>query len=391
MICSQCGSETSLQEGKFCSYCGFELSGVENPKPVDLKKFIDTASDASRPGQSARAEKDDARPLVHEESLDAAQNKKAKTRWWKSLDPPQIVILVLSGLFILVTIAMLNISSGGGGIDAALLTTLILVGTLFVLVWKEKPWGWGWCILLGMTGSGVQSTYKEYGIYNNVLALWAVLVSLAIYFALRNNYFTKIQEKWKRSLYSGLIAFVMAAFLTPLFARLFPTLDHRIAEVILEENSAFSATANPLKEKSERLWKMYIQEPSRREEFEANSLIVEELRPVYRQRDSVCEATFQHLYARINKIHDETAASDWSLPIRPSDFLGMVEKTQELAKCNQQVLANLSAYNRSVLVSDGRSDYLWQAYGSAQEKQSLAIQEYSQAYARIFNPDTPKR
>ena len=100
--------------------------------------------------------------------------------------------------------------------------------------WKKL--GWGWYVLLGITYVGTQKNFAKYGVYNGLIVLVAVVIALTVYFLVRSKYLKKVAPLWKCSLYSGIIAFIVAGFITAFLANFIPTQDHRVAQIIQTEN-----------------------------------------------------------------------------------------------------------------------------------------------------------
>ncbi len=354
--CSACGA--SIERGdRFCKKCGAMIEGPREQVTSEPLNTTDTS------------------------------NQEVKRRFWKNLNIAQIVILVIGGLFVVDVLTLFATSHSEVGIVETLFYFVIILLTFALLVWKVKDWGWGWEILLGLIYVGTQKTYTEYGVYNGLIEIVAVITALCVYVLFRSKYLKKVRMLWRRSLYSGLIAFAMAALITPIFARFIPTQDHRVAQIIQREGITLQANAREFSEQDNRIWSQFISEPATKEQFKANLAIVNNAIPLYCQKDSVLVQTMKHIYSGIKDIYDESTPADWSLSFTPDQFQTMVDKAQDVSHYDQLMLSNLSAYYRSVIFADGNGDEYWQAYTTSREQLNAMTQEYSQLANQFLGPN----
>ncbi len=389
MFCPHCGHKIQLDDQKFCDGCGFDLSKVETSKPTELKKMIDFAlEDHSKPPTPPKSTvASAARSQTSGDSL----VKPARTSWWKNLNKSQIVILIIGGFFTLSMLVVWQTFSPAGIDGAAIIFLLIMIVLITLLVaWKEKTWGWGWYILAGLTFKGMEKVYTTYGLYNSALRLLTVVAAIFVYFVLRNKYLKRVKILWRRSLYSGIIAFVVAAFFTPIVAYFVPTQDQRIAQKMKEANQVLDDLKS-FHEQDLQLWSKFISEPKSEIEYRANLEIVESSIPLYHRKDSLLLAGMTKIQRDMKEIYEETIPHGWSLPYTPTDFQQIVDKTKDISRLDQLMLVNLATYYKCLLSADVNQFKYLQAYQGAQSNLASAQPEYAVLLNRFFKFDQPKK
>ncbi|MBI4547893.1 MAG: zinc-ribbon domain-containing protein [Ignavibacteriae bacterium] len=385
MFCPHCGKSIRLQDQKFCDNCGFDLSKLAKGETSELKKLIDVA--LKEQPKSPAIEKPQPAPALMSQDLPPP----IKKSWWRNLTKAQITILIIGGSFSLLMLVVLAASPSQIGLTGTLIgvSTLILF-TLF-LAYKAPVWGWGWYILFGLTFKGVEKAYDKYGLYQGVLQLFAVALALFVYFLFRKKYFKRVKVLWRRSLYSGAIAFLLAVFITPIVAYFIPTQDQRIAGVIQTEAGALQSHLKDFTDQNEKLWAQFISEPSTVQDYRTNLKVVEGAIPLYRHKDSVLVGVMRRIHTGMREIYDETTPERWSLSFTPSDFQRIADRTEGIATFDQLMLTNLLSYYRSLIARDGMDDHYWERYEEAQESLNNAVQEYASLYKKFFGYDLSKQ
>jgi hypothetical protein len=213
MSCPQCGHKIGIEDAKYCPNCGYDLSKIGKGEPTELKKMIDFAL------------KDHQTKKV---SADQTQNPEIETK-------PQSLTETKQALP--ETAEEITLPNGKKN------------------VWK---WGWGWYILFGIVFTFMKRRYGEYGDYQLLLQLFAIVISLSVYYVCRRKIFKSVQVLWQRSFYSGLIAFVVAIFVTAFTALLLPTQGDRLAGKFQEEAQILISHTQGFMQKDQRLWSQFI-------------------------------------------------------------------------------------------------------------------------------------
>lgn len=90
---------------------------------------------------------------------------------------------------------------------------------------KERKWGWGWYILVGLIFMSIQKVFKGYGEINGIeiqtiLTLSSLFISLFVYFYLRNKILLSIKKVKLRSFISGTISFISTSIIIGLLANI---------------------------------------------------------------------------------------------------------------------------------------------------------------------------
>lgn len=355
-----------MQDQKFCNNCGFDLSKIGETQQTVLTKRTQSHQQEHSPSPAL---------LVPPEA------------WWRNLNTTQIVILVSGGSL---TLGMLIWQGFTAGIDRyAIIFTIVMFMLITVLVaWKEKKWGWGWYVLLGVTYNGMGKQFTEYGLWNALLIVFGIVAALLIYFTLRSKYLRGMKVLWQRSLCSGISASVGALFGTTLVATFIPTQNQRVAEIIHAERLSLRANIAHFTEQDTALWARFIVEPSTTDDYETNFAIVQTAIPLYRHKDSILVTAMRRIQLGMRYIYEESVPDDWSLTYTPDDFQKIVQSTENIARSDDLMLSNLSLYYNSLLSADGRHEQFFQAYERSLNQLNAASQQYQALFDQFFGYDS---
>lgn len=346
MFCPHCGHKIQVDDQKFCDNCGFDLSKVGKEQPTELKKMIDFALKDHQKKTSSPTE-------IQKLSKETQQ------------PPPKEAEPVSSH-------PITEITPPIGKKDE----------------WK---WGWGWYILAGLVYTAMKKAYADYGTYDILLQLFAIVISLSAYYALRRKYLKRVQTLWRRSLYSGIVAFMVAALVTPFAALLVPTRDQRIAQQMIEAKQVLQSNLESFKAQDQELWSQFISEPNDEMEYRANLRIVESSIPIYHRKDSILMTVMARMHSNLKEIYEETTPHGWSLPYSPTDFRKFVDKAQDISRLDQLMLSNLSSYYKSLLSAQGDEEQYLQAYQDAHSQLNAAVQEYTELSNQLLNLNRDKK
>ncbi len=357
MFCPQCGIKVELNDQKFCHSCGFELSKVGKSQPTELKKMIDFALKDHPRKPIAKSDGDSLNvneppKQVHIESKKEAQQSNnlqiadsavpPSTRSWRSLYSP--------------------LSSA-----------------------KKWKWGTGWIIIVYLFFSSQESkTFESFGTAGLLVQLIGCILSLVLYFYLRQRVFLRIEKTWLRSLFAGLItyAFVwLVALLSVLFLK---SNDEKLSEFIETEVQNLNLYLQDFTKKDQELWAQYESEPTTNQHLRQNISLLQTAIPLYRHKDSLTVATLQKIYlAMLKTPSKEPSAGSYQIQ-------GLQSKAQSMADAAQEMLTSLLKYHNALLSSDTDADTYLQSFQVAYARFETAKQEYGVLYKQYFGREVSR-
>ena len=136
---------------------------------------------------------------------------------------------------------------------------------------KEKvPWGWGWFLLLGFFGMGINRVKKtsfsnETAGYRWLIELLGIGLLLLVYFWLRNRSLRKKQyaKTWHVSFMSGFLSYLFVGAFVGLLLGLVQGIDNRAAATQFNSTmKEMGSTAIQWNQEEERLWERINQAPT---------------------------------------------------------------------------------------------------------------------------------
>jgi len=292
--------------------------------------------------------------------------------WRKRFGTFQIVLFSLGILFFAV-VAYLAISRN----DTATLTTLVMLALMLILIaLLVRKWNWGWLVVYWFTFEGSRQAFTKYGAYNDFFPIFSLILGLAVYFTLRSRFQKKVLVKWKRSMYSGVIACAAATLLTAILGVIVPTQDQQVAKLIDAQDARMVSELTPFKERSEKLWSGFVAQPASDAEYQNNLQIVGASIPLFRRKDSIVVATMTLIHSGIKILYEQSKPESWALGYTPDNIQEIVDKAQDVSMYDSLMLSNLSLYYSSLLASDGNQGQYWKAYQESREKLAAASQDF---------------
>lgn len=303
MYCSKCGTKVLATDAKFCANCGFELARAIEPELEEPKSEVTIIeSEIKAPLPVPQSESD---PAV---SSLAAESKPVS-----------------------------------------------------IPAKPERKWGWGWYILSGYVFTGTNRVYEGYGYgeFAGYFAMLGAIVSLPVYFLLRNRSIltTKISHQAGRSFLSGVIAAFIAGFVVAGVAHVVPPIVGKhlhkefrsVGDAIKVNNVEIIAAATTFGQR-------YIQSPVAGEEAQRNvsfieefllslrtrfTIVVESLRKAEASTDKVCKLgpKFEKRYSPLRKMLQDSSV-----------------KLEQWQQAYEDWLTSLRNYNLAVVRADQNAD-----------------------------------
>ncbi len=237
---------------------------------------------------------------------------------------------------------------------------------------KKREWkyGWGWLIL----GSILMRENKEFNIYfgdnTSVIQLFSFTVALTFYFLFRQKVLKKINQISLRSLVSGIIALIITIPLASILGAFVnkPVNDPNVTGVIESKLKQQKEYFYSFAQKDESLWNKFIDEPKSASEINSNILLLDELIPLYKEKDSILISTFTDILQVME------SSKEWKskVPELVKDFRSITEIGYSLSIQNQSYLNNLRNYYISTNKKDNQEDKYYNLYvESFNESQKL--------------------
>jgi len=360
MFCPNCGNEIKLASPKFCHHCGFDLSEVNKLQHPESGKSTEI-------------------PFERNSDENGTSNVESQVLHSPPIQPPD--------------------SSPVG--DASKSTPEVIPHIRQASSEQESwwsrfngRWGWGWAILgwLYINPTATKTLNKlmdEDSV--RILQLAGLIVSLSVYFLFRQKILARVQTRWLRSLTSGVIAFSLTFLSNTILSEFLPlqgsntsssqvtSLDHNVSNVLDAEMSQLTLYLTNFAKKDKSLWQAFISEPESNQQFRANISVLDQLIPLYKQKDSVMISTYQ----RIVDAFDSSPSWKAKAPQLVSDVRSIVTKGKVLAVANQAMLTDLRRYYVSLVQSDGHHNESWKSYEASEARVQQLSQELSPILLRI--------
>jgi hypothetical protein len=339
MYCPECGYKIAVEDAKFCHKCGYGLSKVSENKPIETNNVNNSA------GKDHRAKN---------LSVDQTQKPQDETRPSAAGKTEQVP-----------PDARKEIALPAGKKDK----------------WK---WGWGWYILLGIVYISIRKEYSKYGEYESFLQVFSIALSIFIYYLFRRRVLKGVKVLWQRSLYSGLIAFLVGAILIPAAAVFVPTQRVRLAHEILAEAKVLQSHTQEFVKNDRELWTSFVSQPTSEKDFRNNLLLIEAAIPMYQKKDSTLVTVLRKIYGVLRNHYAETDSANWPLSFTPNDFQKLVKKAEDISETDQIMLSNLRLYYNSLISSSDLAEKYLSAYQSAQQQLNATAEEYAALYKQFL-------
>lgn len=368
MFCPNCGHQIEGASAKFCHNCGFDLSQITNKQPSDLRKLTESSFH-----QTPKDSK----------TIDSSTPKHAESP--KSSEP------------VYSTPVRPNPSWPEGTDSSAKSIPHIRETSYDNESWWSRfngKWGWGWAIL-GWLYINPTATKNLTRVMDDdsvrILQLFGVVVSLSLYFLFRQKILLRVQKRWLRSFLSGIIAFTLTFLANTAVSEFLPLhgsgtqssqpqpLDRNVSNILDTELSQLKSYLTTFAKKDKALWERLTSEPNSKQEIRSNISLLDQLIPLYQQKDSIMPATYQ----KIVDAFESSPSWKTKAPQLVNDFRSIVNKGKLLAVANRNMLSDLRLYYLSLDKSDGLHNELWKSYETSEARVQQLSQELSPILLRI--------
>jgi hypothetical protein len=265
---------------------------------------------------------------------------------------------------------------------------------------STEPWwgrlidkfGWGWAILSSILLQE-NSNMLIYGSHKIYLQFLNFLTSFFIYFILRQFILTKIRTTWIRSLSSGFIAIILTIPIILLLNKISSsTLSDTNEKTISDQNvtNILKSKLNEQKkylytfaQKDKGLWNKFNSSPKSNSQIAKNISLLEDLIPLYKEKDSVLISTFREIsYAMQSS--DEWKSRGASLI---DDFKSVVEIGTMVAPEDQKYLLNLKYYYYALSIKDNKANQYFSEYNKAYSNIQMLTGRLSPILLRVTGKD----
>lgn len=265
---------------------------------------------------------------------------------------------------------------------------------------KKWKYGWGWAILGYLYIKQNQQITSYYGEYTNLFQLFGFIVSLSIYFLFRQKILTKINKIWLRSIVSGLIAIILTI---PFIYILESTVgiktasqDNVVNQKTVEDPNVTRILKSKLAQQKEylytfaqndkSLWNQFHSEPNSTKDINDNINILNELIPLYKEKDSVLISTYSDITVA------KESSDEWrkGVPNLISDFRSIVNIGSSMSIENQKYLNSLLNYYLSLKRNDNQADKYWNLYKQSYAEVQTLSNKLNPILIRISGKDLTK-
>ncbi len=254
---------------------------------------------------------------------------------------------------------------------------------------KQRKWGLGWIVIGGIVGTGIDKYYKDFGDNQSILYLSGVFLSIMIYFFLRNKILIRISNINIRSTLAGLIAWLVSNFAVIILAYfLVPNNveDDNVTKVLESEIKQMKEYLYGFASKDKKLWGIYNDEPTTTEDINTNILVLNNLIPLYKEKDSVLIFSYRDIVLAME------SSKKWKagVPDLINDFRFIADKSSLITIENQKYLSSLLNYFLSIKKKDNQEDLYWDNYEKSFYEALRLYEELSPVISRVTGKDINK-
>ena len=269
-----------------------------------------------------------------------------------------------------------------------------------IKITKKWKYGWGWVILGYLYIKQNQQITSYYGEYTNLFQLFGFIVSLSIYFLFRQKILTKINKIWLRSLVSGLIAIILTIpFIYILESTVGIKSENQVSVVNKKTiddpnvtrilNSKLAQQKEYLylfAQKDKSLWNQFHSVPNSKKDINDNAKILNELIPLYKEKDSVLVSTYSDITTAMQ------SSDEWrnGVPNLINDFRSIVNIGSSMSIENQKYLNSLLNYYLSLKRNDNQADKYWGLYKQSYAEVQILSNKLNPILIRISGKDLSK-
>jgi len=264
----------------------------------------------------------------------------------------------------------------------------------------EDNFGWGWAILGYLYIKENQFINAYYGEYTSLSQLFGFCISLGFYFLFRQKLFIKLKFTWLRSISSGLIAIMLTI---PFILLLELAVGVKYSENTSLKNEQKVSVPNvtsimkikleQLKkyfylfaQRDKSLWSRFNSEPVSIDQLKENISLLDELIPLYKEKDSVLISTYRDI------LNAMQFSEKWKsgVPSLINDFQSIVDIVTLIAPENQSYLINLKYFYYSLKLKDNKESKYLLAYQKSYSEIQKLTNKLTPILIRITGKDFTK-
>ena len=249
-----------------------------------------------------------------------------------------------------------------------------------IAVKKERKWGFGWYILMGIVYIGIKGTYKNLG--DSVYSLCTIgeILSIPIYFYFRNKILKELSQQITRSFIAGLISFFITAIIVAVIASYMqPNIMREVNNKIKDETRKSKIVMDSLVLEDSKLWEFFTDEPSTENEIRNNIKILDRAIPIYKSKDSTLMAMIDNVNSVIIDANNRYPEIMSKYPITTEFLIKVRNKLIIFAQDTQQKYITLKNYYYAYLENNNNVDEYYKIFSKAQADLETSNSEYLNA------------